>query len=157
MKTLIALTLLLAAPILRAAEQPETLCSELSDAEILTVQTIPVKPIQPETKFGKVDFVLGGATIAARVMDYVSTEQGLRTVGLTSHWSEKELPDAIAHNKASFAAFSGGMAAVQIVGQYELTKHGHRRMARTLSFVSIGTTGLTVANNYRTIDGVRSH
>ena len=105
--------------------------------------------------FGKIDWALAASEFGVRAGDWASTEQGLRTVGPKQRWVEKELPGAIVDSKGGFAAFSFGMAGLEVLGQYELTKHGHRRLARRLSIIGITATGLTAANNYRTIDGVK--
>jgi hypothetical protein len=105
--------------------------------------------------FTAYDWSIAAGQFAAHAMDYISTEHGLSqpirySNGLPYWWEEKELPASLVANKSAFAAYSFGMAGAEVFAQYELTKHGHRKLARIASEVSIGITAGTAANNWRT-------
>ena len=83
--------------------------------------------------------------VATRVLDWTSTEECIRRP-----WChEAELPNALVHNKVGFAAFEGAMSVASILPQYELTKHGHRKLAWLGQAVDVGVMAYTVNVNYR--------
>jgi hypothetical protein len=58
------------------------------------------------------------------------------------------LPTALVKNKATFFGFEEGASAPSIWGQYELTKHGHRKLAWLGQMIDTGVLAHTVADNY---------
>jgi hypothetical protein len=91
------------------------------------------------------DWNLAGSVVATRVLDWTSTEECIRRP-----WChEAELPNALVHNKVGFAAFEGAMSVASILPQYELTKHGHRKLAWLGQAVDVGVMAYTVNVNYR--------
>jgi hypothetical protein len=119
-----------------------TALAEPSSALLASAPT-PVAAKKPV--FGIVDWNLAGALVATRVLDWTSTEECIRRP-----WCrEAELPNALVHNKVGFAAFEGAISAVSILPQYELTKHGHRKLAWIGQAVDVGVMAYTVNVNYR--------
>jgi hypothetical protein len=100
--------------------------------------------------FHATDYALAAGVFVARAGDWASTEECLRRPYAQCH--EVELPNALVHSKAGFAAFSFGVSAASFVFQYELTKHGHRTIARVFTAAHIGMTSATVIHNYQLID-----
>ena len=93
-------------------------------------------------------------TIAAHGADYLTTmhcqHQIATTIisegpGRTDSWSwhschEYELPQSFVAGRVQFAAYSFGMAGLQSFAQWEITRHGHRKLARAATEISIGLT-----------------
>jgi hypothetical protein len=100
--------------------------------------------------FHATDYALAAGVFVARAGDWASTEECLRRPYAQCH--EVELPNALVHSKAGFAAFSFGVSAASFVFQYELTKHGHRTIARVFTAAHIGMASATVIHNYQLID-----
>jgi hypothetical protein len=100
--------------------------------------------------FHAADYALAAGVFVARAGDWASTEECLRRPYAQCH--EVELPNALVHSKAGFAAFSFGVSAASFVFQYELTKHGHRTIARVFTAAHIGMASATVIHNYQLID-----
>lgn len=134
---------------------------ELPNApEPMLTNQVPEPAKVSDRHFTRYDWALVGAEFAVRAWDFVTTMQCQHDVkmmqfqtgiGAGTYWKnvgcrEYELPQSfVAGNQ--FAAFSFGVAALQTLGQYELTHHGHRTAARRLALVSIGATGATVISN----------
>jgi hypothetical protein len=97
--------------------------------------------------FGIVDWSLAGSVVAARALDWSSTEQCLRRP--FQQCREDELPTALVKNEAGFAAYEAAVSALSILAQYELTRHGHRRLARLGQGIDGASIGYTVVHNYR--------
>jgi hypothetical protein len=97
--------------------------------------------------FGIVDWSLAGSVVAARALDWTSTERCLHRPWQPCH--EGELPTALVKNEAGFAAYEAGVSALSILAQYEMTRHGHRRLARLGQGIDVASIGYTVVHNYR--------
>jgi len=112
--------------------------------------SLPSAPIPAAVKspvFGIVDWSLAGSVVATRALDWTSTEECLRRPWKQCH--EGELPSTLVKNKAGFAAYEAAVSAFSILAQYEMTRHGHRRVARLGQGVDVGFIGYTVMHNYR--------
>jgi hypothetical protein len=109
---------------------------------------LPGPPIAVAVKspvFGTVDWSLAGSLVASRALDWTSTEGCLRRPGC----HEAELPSALVKNKVGFAAFEAGVSGLSILAQYEMTRHGHRRLARWGQGIDVGSIGYAVLHNYK--------
>jgi hypothetical protein len=118
--------------------------------------SLPSAPIPAAVKpplFGIVDWSLAGSVVAMRALDWTSTEECLRRPWQLCH--EGELPTTLVKNKAGFAAYEAGLSAFSILAQYEMTRHGHRRLARLGQGIDVGLIGYTVMHNYRMAGGER--
>jgi hypothetical protein len=93
-----------------------------------------------------VDWTLAGSIATARFLDWTSTEEcGRRPYG---QCHEANLPNALVHNKVGFALYETACTAGLVLAQYELTKLGHRRLARIGQAVDFALTAHTVVHNY---------
>jgi hypothetical protein len=116
----------------------EPSASTLPDAPAAQAHRVPV--------FHVVDWTLAGSIATARFLDWTSTEEcGRRPYG---QCHEANLPNALVHNAPAFALYEAGTASLEIWGQYELTKLGHRKLARTLQAVNLSYMGKIVGHNY---------
>jgi hypothetical protein len=110
--------------------------------------SLPSAPIPAAVKmrvFGIVDWSLAGSVVAARALDWTSTEECLR-----HPWChEGELPTGLVKNQAGFEAYEAGVSALSILAQYEMTQHGDRRLARLCQGIDVASIGYTVVHNYR--------
>jgi hypothetical protein len=97
--------------------------------------------------FGIVDWSLAGSVVAARALDWTSTEDCLRRPWQQCH--EAELPTGLVKNKAGFAAYEAGVSALSILAQYEMIRHGHRRLARLGQAIDVSSIAYTLVSNYR--------
>jgi hypothetical protein len=105
-------------------------------------------PVQTQTaRFGAVDYSLAASIVAERALDFASTEECLRRPATQCH--EVELPQSLVHNKAALAAFEVGTASLSLFEQYELTKHGHRKLAWAIQGANAAFMGFAVSHNYR--------
>jgi hypothetical protein len=93
-----------------------------------------------------VDWSLAGSVYASHAGDWTSTEECIRRPYYQCH--EAQLPNALVHNKVGFAAYEFGTASLEVYGQYWLTKHGHRTVARIAQTVNVGVTVGVDAHNY---------
>jgi hypothetical protein len=118
---------------------------EPSPFSLLPSAPIPVTVKSP--LFGAVDWSLAGSVVVARALDWASTEECLRRPW--QECNEGELPAALVKNKPGFAAYEAGVSALSILAQYEMTRHGHRRLARLGQGIDVGSIGYTVVHNYR--------
>jgi uncharacterized membrane protein YebE (DUF533 family) len=111
----------------------------------------PNAPIpQAAPLFGAVDWSLAGSVVIARALDWTSTEECLRRP-----WCrEVELPTVLVKNKVGFGAFEAVASGFSILAQYEMTRHGHKRLARLGQSIDLGAIGYSVLHNYRR-DGTR--
>jgi hypothetical protein len=96
--------------------------------------------------FGFVDWSLTETIVVERTLDWTSTEECIRRPYAQCH--EVELPNALVKNKVGFAGFEVAMSAVSFLAQYEMTKHGHRKLAWIGQASDAGFVGQTVAVNY---------
>jgi hypothetical protein len=95
--------------------------------------------------FGVVDWSLAGSVVIARALDWTSTEECLRRP-----WCrEAELPTVLVKNKVGFAAFEAVASGFSVLAQYEITRHGHKRLARLGQSIDLGAIGYSVLHNYR--------
>jgi hypothetical protein len=136
MKTFLAFLVVLVMLSSRAYSEPNSLSS------------LPSAPKPAAVKshlFGTVDWTLAGSVVVARALDWTSTEECLRRP-----WChEVELPTVLVKNKVGFAAFEAGVSAFSILAQYEMTRHGHRRLERLGQSIDVGSIGYSVLHNYR--------
>jgi len=85
--------------------------------------------------------------VVARALDWTSTEECLRRPWRQCH--EAELPSALVKSKVGLAAFEAGVSGLSILAQYEMTRHGHRRLARLGQTVDVGSIAYAVLHNYK--------
>jgi hypothetical protein len=52
-------------------------------------------------------------------------------------------------NKVGFAAFKAGVSGFSILAKYEMTRRGHRRLARLGQSMDVGSIGYSVLHNFR--------
>jgi hypothetical protein len=119
-------------------------------ADTRSSSLLPSAPTPAAVKmrvFGIVDWSLAGSVVAARALDWTSTERCLHRPWQPCH--EGELPTALVKNEAGFAAYEAGVSALSILAQYEMTRHGHRRLARLGQGIDVASIGYTVVHNYR--------
>jgi hypothetical protein len=102
-------------------------------------------PVTHQHVFTATDWALSVGVFATHAADYLSTEQGVRE---PSRFREANLPQALVHSHVGLAAYEFASAGLEVWGAYELTKMGHRRMARVVQAVNIGYTAKTVTRNY---------
>jgi hypothetical protein len=105
--------------------------------------SLPESP-KPHAVFTKTDWVLAAGVYATHVGDYLSTESCVHG----TRCREEILPQALVHRGGAFAAYEFGTASLEVLGQYEMTKLGHPRLARAIQSLNITFTTRTVANNY---------
>jgi hypothetical protein len=111
---------------------------------------LPDAPIAAAVKmrvFGAVDWSLAGSVLMSRTLDWTSTEECLRRPWRQCH--EVELPTGLVENKLGFAAFEAAVSGLSILAQYEMTRHGHRRLVRLGQTVDVGSIGYAVVHNYK--------
>lgn len=92
------------------------------------------------------DLGLAVSVYASHAGDWASTEECTRRPYAQCH--EAQLPNALVHNKVGFAAYEFTTASLEVFAQYELTRHGHRKLARVFQAVNVGVTVGVVAHNY---------
>jgi hypothetical protein len=92
------------------------------------------------------DLTLAGGVLGSHAGDWASTEECLRRPYAQCH--EAQLPNALVHNKVGFAAYELSTASLEVLAQYELTKHGHRKLARLAQSLNVGYTTEVVIHNY---------
>jgi hypothetical protein len=111
---------------------------------------LPSAPTSAAVKmrvFGIGDWSLAASVVAARALDWTSTERCLHRPWQQCH--EGELPTGLVKNEAGFAAYETGVSALSILVQYEMTRHGHRRLARLVQGIDVAFIGYTVVHNYQ--------
>jgi hypothetical protein len=96
--------------------------------------------------FHRVDWSISATLVATHIGDYLSTRQALK---VPTRAREAVLPENLVRSQVGFAAYEAATAGLEIYAQYELTRHGHRRIARCAQLVNIGFTVRTVESNYR--------
>jgi hypothetical protein len=62
---------------------------------------------------------------------------------------EEILPTVLVHNRTAFATFEVGAASLEILSEYELRKHGHKRLACVIAGADISTALLVDWHNYK--------
>jgi hypothetical protein len=105
--------------------------------------SLPEAP-KPHAVFSKIDWALAAGVYGTHLTDYLSTEQCIHG----TRCREVVLPQALVHRDGLFAAYEFGTASLEVLGQYEMTKLGHPRLARIIQAVNISYTARVVANNY---------
>jgi hypothetical protein len=96
--------------------------------------------------FGTFDWTLAGSVVVARVLDWTSTEECLRRP-----WCrEVELPTVLVNNKFGSRPLRplSVVSGFSILAQYEMARHGHRRLARRGQTIDVGSIGYSVLHNY---------
>jgi hypothetical protein len=61
------------------------------------------------------------------------------------------LPNALVHNKIGFGAFELATSGLSVAVQYELIRHGHRKLARIGQAIDVGIMSGTVIRNYHLV------
>jgi hypothetical protein len=116
-------------------------------AEPHSLSSLPSAPKSTAVKshlFGALDWTLAGSVVVGRALDWTSTEECLRRP-----WChEVELPTVLVKNKVGFAAFEAVVSGFSILAQYEMTRHGHRRLARLGQSIDVGSIWYSVLHNY---------
>jgi hypothetical protein len=115
------------------------LCASAAHA----ASSLPEAP-KPHPVFTATDWSISAALFATHTADYLSTEQCIH--GVRCH--EAVLPQFLVHRDGLFAAYEFTTASLEVLGAYELTKMGHRRLARLAQTVNISYTSKMVAHNY---------
>ena len=114
---------------------------------LLTARSYAQTPLNPSGTFTATDYALAGGVAASHLLDWASTEECIRRPYAQCH--EAQLPNALVHNKVGFAAYETTTAAAETFGQYELTRLGHRKLARFVQSLNITVSFAVVAHNYR--------
>jgi hypothetical protein len=116
-------------------------------AESSSLPNAPTATTVNKPLFGVMDYSLVATIVSERVLDFTSTEECIRRPAAQCH--EVELPTALVRNKAAFAAFEAGTASLSLFEQYELTKHGHRKLAWAIQGANAAFMGFVVSHNYK--------
>ena len=77
--------------------------------------------------FGLIDWSLAASVGRSRALDSTGTEEPLRRPWQQRH--EGGLPTALVKNQAGCSTLQAGIRALSIPAQYEMTRHGHRRLS----------------------------
>jgi hypothetical protein len=118
-------------------------------ASLRGTQPIVIPPQRPKTGggeshlFGTVDWTLAGPVVVARALGDI-----YRGVLRRPWCREVELPTEPVKNKVGFAAFEAVVSGFSILAQYEMTRHGHRRLARLGQSIDVGSIWYSVLPNY---------
>ncbi len=127
-----------------AAPSPEPVATPSYSSSLMLVQSqrsAPFRLVRPHVE--ATDIALYSLIAGYRTLDYLSTRRVLNGGG-----SEKELPQFVVDNGATFAAFEGLATAVEVGTSVWLIRHGHQRVARTFNSVSVSLGTRTVLHNY---------
>lgn len=108
-------------------------------------ESLPNAPVARSHVFGVTDYGIAAGLLASHVADYTSTEACIHSS--TCH--EAILPNRLVHDRPAFLAYELGTAGVETFAAYELSKRGHRRLARIVQAVNVAGTALTVTHNYQ--------
>lgn len=108
-----------------------------------SLATQPPPPVVHHN-FNRYDYALYTGVVLYRAGDYMTSEKMFKA-GAT----EGELPKIIVSTRGGFAAYSAGMAAIEIGASIYLHKHGHRRIARIVDSISVGAGVATDIDNYK--------
>lgn len=108
--------------------------------------SLPVAPeaVKAPRVFKAADWSLTAALYASHAADYLSTEQCVHG----ARCREVVLPQFLVHRNGLFAAYEFATASLETAGAYELSKHGHRGLARVIQSVNVSYTAKVVAHNY---------
>jgi hypothetical protein len=119
------------------------LCALVICASAQAESSLPSAPVPAPHVFSAVDWSLAGGIVAGRALDWSSTRQMLRR-----GYQEEILPSGLAHSKVGLGVFEAGAASIQILSAWELSRHGHRALARTIGAVSLGLSLTVDEHNY---------
>jgi hypothetical protein len=132
-----------------------TFASLTTFGEPTSLSSLPGAPVAVNVKaprvFSKVDWTVAADVVAVNVLDFTSTERGLAH---PDRFRETVLPQSLVHNEAAFIAYKAGITSLEILGQWELSRHGHRKLARIAQAAVIGFTLRTDISNYQ-LDSMR--
>jgi hypothetical protein len=98
------------------------------------------------------DYTRYAGVATYRALDWKTTEDGLKL-----HCKEVELPRAVVESNGRLALFEGVATAGEIAGSVYLIRHGHRRIAQALDYVSIGVGMMVVSANVHAIHTAESN
>jgi hypothetical protein len=104
----------------------------------------PTSSIVKQHVFGATDYALASGILAGRALDWASTQRAINRGG-----HEELLPGGLAKSKVGLGAFEAGMAVLEIYSAYELSRHGHRKLARTISALDITLSFAVDAHNLK--------
>jgi hypothetical protein len=132
---------MIAAILLAASLSAPQQASSLDGVETVTSVSAPVRP-----HFDRKDWQLVIGDTTTRAMDAWTTRHVLNLPctapaydpSYNCHVREAILPHAIASSTAGMWSYSLSMAALQAFGAHEMTRRGHRRMARMMLMGDIG-------------------
>jgi hypothetical protein len=97
--------------------------------------------------FSAVDWSLTAGIAVDRALDWASTEECIRRPYQQCH--EAELPSALVHNRAGFAAFEIGAASLSAFSEYEGVRHGHPKVARLIALTVWSGMDVVVVHNFK--------
>lgn len=101
--------------------------------------------------FRPLDYGLAAGVVAVNGLDFSSTRACISRPAIVCR--EGVLPTSLVHSTAGFAAYKIGITGLELLGQYELTKHGHRRLAELASALNVGFAAYTDIRNYHLASG----
>ena len=136
-----------AAVLLVAASSPAALPSSAS--LLAAPMAHPLPDLSRSLHVG--DYARFAGIAAYRSLDWKTTTTGIR-LGC----KEVILPRSIADNSGRLAAFEVGATAGQIAASTFLIHRGHRKLAQTIDYLSIGVGMLTVSWNEHAIHSQES-
>jgi hypothetical protein len=137
---LIAAVLLSTSTIAFAETLPNAPEPVSTSAAPMIVASARIQPHAPH--FNKFDYALYAGVFAYHIGDFISTERNLDQGG-----RELMLPQALVSNKPAFAAYSVGLAALEVGSSIYLHRHGHEKLARLGDTLSVSSGGAVVAWN----------
>lgn len=107
---------------------------------------VPTRPVvNVRQSFALSDWGLVGGAAALRLLDYKST---VKCMSDPANFKEEELPNALVHNDAGFAAFEASTVVVNYYAYRLFIRHNHRTMARLGQSINLGAMAFTVGRNY---------
>jgi hypothetical protein len=109
-------------------------------------EPLPSAPVPTHTSDNTmtvVDWSLAGGVLAGRALDWASTRQMLR-----NGYHEEILPSGLAHSKVGLGVFEMAAAGASVLMQRYETRHGHRRIARTVAMFNTSVSLGVDAHNF---------
>jgi hypothetical protein len=103
-------------------------------------------PVRPDTTIHFADYMRFAGIATYRTLDWKTTTTGIR-LGC----KEVILPKSIANNSGRLAAFEVGATAAQIAASTFLIHRGHRKLAQSIDYLTIGAGMLVVSFNEHAI------
>jgi hypothetical protein len=113
---------------------------------VASSSAITKPPAKPDTAIHFGDYMRFGGIAAYRALDWKTTTTGIR-LGC----KEVVLPQSVANNSGRLAAFEAGATAAQIGASTFLIHRGHRKLAESIDYISIGAGMLFVSWNEHSI------